>query len=79
MHQLSKSDYMLFLRHPSWLWLKKYDKSKLPEPDENLQDMFDAGHEFEQYAESLFTGGIKLGFINYNEYISLPTRTTQAL
>jgi len=21
---ISKSDYMLFLRHPAWLWLKKF-------------------------------------------------------
>ena len=76
---LSKSDYMLFLRHPAWLWLKKHDPSKLPPVDENTQAMFDSGHDFEQYAESLFPGGIKLGFNNYNEYLSLPARTTQAL
>jgi len=49
--QLSKSDYMMFLRHPAWLWLKKNDKDKLPKVDENLQAIFDTGHEFEQYAE----------------------------
>ncbi len=70
---------MLFLRHPAWLWLKKYDKTKLPPVDENTQAMFDAGHDFEQYAESLFPGGVKLGFNNYIEYLSLPARTTQAL
>ncbi len=79
MMTLSKSDYMLYLRHPAWLWLKKYDKTKLTPVDENTQAMFDAGHDFEQYAESLFSGGIKLGFNNYNEYLSLPARTTQAL
>ncbi len=79
MMTLSKSDYMLFIRHPAWLWLKKYDKSKLPAPDENLQAMFDAGHEFEAYAEALFPGGIKLGFNNYNEYLSLPSRTSHSL
>jgi hypothetical protein len=76
---LSKSDYMLFLRHPAWLWLKKFDKSKLPPVDANLQAMFDAGHEFEVYAEKLFPNAVKLGFSNYNEYLSLPTRTSQAL
>lgn len=70
---------MLFLRHPAWLWLKKYDKNKLPLVDENTRAMFDAGHDFEQYAEGLFPGGIKLGFNNYNEYLSLPARTSQAL
>lgn len=76
---LSKSDYMLFLKHPAWLWLKKYNKSKLPLTDENTQSMFDAGHLFENYAERLFPDGLKLGFENYNEYLSLPGRTIQAL
>ena len=76
---LSKSDYTLYLRHPAWLWLKKYNKSKLPAVDDNTQAMFDAGHNFEQYAESLFPGGFQLGFNNYNEYFSLPERTSTAL
>jgi len=77
--QLSKSEYMMFLRHPAWLWLKKHDKGKLPLPDANLQAIFDTGHEFEQYAEKRFPNGITLGFNNYNEYLSLPERTKDAL
>ena len=69
----------MFLKHPAWLWLKKHDKNKLPEPDANLQAIFDAGHEFEQYAEKRFPNGITLGFNNYNEYLSLPERTKKAL
>lgn len=76
--QLSKSDYMLFLKHPAWLWLKKHDKLKLPPIDEGTQAMFDAGHKFEAYAEALFENGVTLGFNNYNEYNSLTERTTQA-
>lgn len=76
---ISKSDYMLFLRHPAWLWLKKFDKNKLPPVDDNTQAMFDAGHDFESYAEQLFPGATKLGFSNYNDYLSLPARTAQAL
>jgi len=76
---LSKSDYLLFLRHPAWLWLKKYDKDKLPPVDENLQAMFDAGNEFESYANQLYPNAVKLGFNNYNEYLSLPARTQLAL
>ncbi|MBN1162497.1 DUF2779 domain-containing protein [Patescibacteria group bacterium] len=76
---LAKSDYMLFLKHPAWLWLKKYDKSKLPPIDENLQARFDAGHDFENYAERLFLEALKLGFNNYDEYKSLPNRTELAL
>ncbi len=75
---LTKSEYLLFLKHPSWLWLKKYDKTKIPELDANTQVVFDAGHRLEAYAEQLFSGGHTLGFNNYNEYLSLPHRTKQA-
>ncbi len=76
---LTKSDYMLYLRHPAWLWLKVHDKSKLPAVDANLQAIFDAGHSFEQYAESLFPGGVTLGFSDYKSYLSLPGRTMDAI
>ena len=77
--QLSKSEYMMYLKHPAWVWLKKHDKKKLPEIDANQQAMFDAGHDFEQYAEALFKDGIKLGFDSYDEYLRLPSRTKEAI
>lgn len=77
--QISKSDYMLFLKHPAWLWLKKHDKSKLPPVDEDTQSIFDAGHLFETYAEQLFPSGLRLSFADYDEYLNLPARTTKAL
>jgi len=70
---------MLFLKHPAWLWLKKHDPKKLPPVDAATQAIFDTGHAFEQYAESLFSGGVNLGFNNYDEYLSLPKRTSDAL
>lgn len=76
---LSKSDYMLFIRHPAWLWLKKFDKYKLPPIDDNTQAMFDTGHDFESYAEQLFPEGFRLGFSNYDEYLLLPEKTQEAL
>ena len=75
---ISKSDYMLFLRQPAWLWLKKNDPSKLPPVDAATQAMFDAGHAFEPYVESLFPEGVTLGFTDFDEYRSLPLRTQQA-
>ena len=77
--QLSKFDYMLFLKHPAWLWVKKNDPSKLPPVDDNTQAMFDAGHAFEPYAESLFPEGVSLGFADYDEYRTLPERTLKAI
>lgn len=76
---LTKSEYMMFLKHPAWLWLKKYDKGKLPVTDENTQAMFNAGHDFESYVEKLFPDAKRLGFNTYEEYNSLPAVTEAAL
>lgn len=77
--QLSKSDYLMFLKHPAWMWLKKHDKSKLPPIDANTQAIFDAGHAFEAYAEAQFPGGVTLGFDSYDQYLTLPNRTAKAV
>lgn len=77
--QLSKSDYMLYLKHPGWLWLKKHDKSKLPATDDALQAIFDDGHLFEEYAEALFPQAVKVGFSGYHEYVTMPHRTRQVM
>ena len=76
---LSKSSYMSFLKHPALLWLSKFDKTKLPPVDDNLQAMFNSGNEFESYAEKLFFGGIRLGFINYEQYQNLPFKTKETI
>lgn len=76
---LSKSEYMMYLKHPAWLWVKKHDKSKLPPVSAELQARFDSGHEFEQYAEAHFPDGTTVGFNNFGEYIAMPARTEQAL
>ena len=77
--QLSKSDYLMYLRHPAWLWLKKHAKEKLPPVDGNLQAIFDAGHAFEPYAESLFRDGVTIGFDTFAQYRTMPARTITAL
>ena len=76
---LSKSDYMLFLKHPAWLWLKTYEKFKLPSIDANLQAMFDTGHDFETYAEQLYPNAVKLGTRSYSDYLALPQKTKEVL
>ena len=50
---ISKSEYMLYLKHPAWLWIKKHEKRLLPPIDEALQARFDEGHAFEPFVESL--------------------------
>src|SRR3989338_3076482 len=81
---ISKSEFMMFLRHPAWLWLKKYDKSKIPIPDEDLQARFDEGTLFEEYAEKLFSSPTKLGYKNNGEfsgvkYYALPDLTKREI
>ena len=76
---LSKSEYMMFLKHPAWLWLKKNDKKKLPEPDANLQALFDAGNLFEDYGEARFDKIDRIGFDSYDQYLSMPARTQKAI
>ena len=75
---------MMFLKHPAWLWLKKYDKNKIPIPDEDLQARFDEGTRFETYAEKLFPDAVKLGYKNDGEfsgtkYYALPELTKAEL
>ncbi len=79
MQQLSKSDYMLFLKHPAWLWLKKNDPKKLPPEDEQTKAKFEGGHEFEAIAEKIFKNSFKLSFSGYEEYIQLGLKTKEAI
>lgn len=76
--QISKSDYMLFLKHPAWLWLKKHAKQLLPPVDASLQHRFDEGHAFEPFAEALFPNLTKLSFSDFSSYRSLLKRTENA-
>ena len=87
---ISKSEFMMFLKHPAWLWLKKYDKTKIPIPDEDLQARFDEGTLFEEYAEKLFLPAqagpeaVKLGYKNDGvfsgtKYYALPELTQKEI
>lgn len=72
---LSKSDYTTYLKHPAWLWIKKHAKEMLPPTSDALQAIFDTGHEFEQYAEILFPGGVKIPF----DYTNMVRLTDEAI
>lgn len=78
---ISKSDYMLYLKHPAWLWVKKNAPDKIPPVDAATQAMFDAGHAFEPYVESLFDDGQTVVWdkSDWQSYRTLPMRTQQAL
>ena len=75
---VSKSDYMDFLRHPAWLWLKKHDPSKIPPIDPATEQRMAAGYDFEEYAEKMFPDAIKIGFNSSAEYRTMLSRTAKA-
>ena len=75
---ISKSDYMLFLRHPALLWLKKHEPNKIPPVDVATQQRMDSGYVFEEYAEKLFPNAIKIGFTSPAEYRTMLSRTAEA-
>ena len=72
---LTKSDYILYLRHPAWLWIKKHAKHLLPPVDSALQALFDEGHAFEPFAEAQVSDLVKLGFSDFASYQSLTGRS----
>jgi hypothetical protein len=76
---LTKSEYLQYLKHPAWPWLKKHEPDLLPPEDETMQALFAAGNAFEAYAQQLFPDAAVLGFENYEGYRELPERTREAL
>lgn len=79
--QLSKSNYMNYLRHPAWLWIEKHDKGKIPSHDENTQAIFANGAKFEHVAEAAFDGATRMHWDtnDYDSYATLGPRTTEAI
>lgn len=75
---LSKSEYMMYLKHPAWLWVKKHNKHLIPPVSPELQARFNEGNQFEPYAEALFPDLIRLGFNDFQSYLNLPIETQQA-
>lgn len=62
---ISKTDYITYLKHPAWLWLRKHDPDFLPTPDDNSQAIIDEGREFEKLAEQIFPEAIRLDRNDY--------------
>lgn len=62
---ISKTDYITYLKHPAWLWLRKHNPDFLPAPDDNSQAIIDEGREFEKFAEQVFSEAIHLDRNNY--------------
>lgn len=52
---ISKSDYLLWKKHPCWLWLKKNSPDILPPPDAGAQERMRVGADIEEIASKRWT------------------------
>lgn len=77
--QLSKSDYITFLKHPAWLWLKKHNSDALPKLDENSQAVIDGGIQFEHFTETIFENASKVISKEYGDFEARATETKRLI
>jgi len=64
---ISKTDYITYLKHPAWLWLRKHSPEVLPMPDDNTQAIIEEGREFEKLTERIFPNAIHLNRGDYTD------------
>jgi len=57
---LTKSNYLLGLQCSKLLWVKLYDKERIPDPDDFAMYRFKTGMKTEDLAKTLFPGGIAI-------------------
>lgn len=66
---LTKSNYLLGLQCPKFLWITKNDKDRIPEPDVVAQAKFTEGDLIGVLATKVFSEGIDLSGLNFKENI----------
>lgn len=76
---LSKTDYVTYLKHPAWLWLKKHSPDALPKIDENSQAVIDGGIQFEHYAEKIFEGAVKVESKEFGDFEARAAETKRLI
>ena len=76
---LSKSDYLLYLKHPAWLWLKKHDREMLPRIDDNTQATIEEGRSFEKLAEQVFDRAVSLDRNDFPNISAWASKTKELL
>ena len=64
---LTKSNYLLGLQCPKFLWITKHAKERIPEPDRMAQAKFKAGNMIGVFATKVFENGINLSGMEFQE------------
>jgi hypothetical protein len=73
---LTKSNYIIGLQCPKWLWITKNDKQRIPEPDKIAHANFKTGDLMGVLATKVFPDGTDLSGLDFNENIK---RTKESL
>ena len=60
--QISKTQYVLGLRCPKALWLRKYRNELAAEPDVRRQNIMETGRRVGEVAHQLFPGGVEVAY-----------------
>ena len=66
---LTKSNYLIGLQCPKYLWIVKNDKERIPEPDKNAKAKFKTGNVVGVLATKVFKDGIDLSGLDFKENI----------
>ena len=75
---LSKSQYIRGLQCHKALWLYRYRRDLMAEPDANRLAMFASGHEVGELAKSLFPGGAEIEF-DHNRFDAMAKQTADLI
>lgn len=76
---LSKTDYVTYLKHPAWLWLKKHSPNLLPKLDENSQAVIDGGIQFEHFVETIFDNAVKVESKEFGDFEARAAETKKLI
>lgn len=64
---LTKSNYLIGLQCPKFLWITKNDKKRIPEPDQIAQAKFKEGDLIGELAKKVFPEGIDFSELDFKE------------
>ncbi len=64
---LTKSNYLIGLQCPKWLWIAKNDKERIPEPDKITQANFETGDLIGVLATKIFPDELDLSALPFTE------------
>ena len=66
---LTKSNYLVGLQCPKYLWIKVNEKGKIPAPDRATLHRFDEGYSVNELAKKIFPAGTDIPIDDFTDNI----------